>query len=251
MINKIIEDFTNKHEGFEFNKFLYEFEQGKTREELMGIFNITSPSIRKFCYSLNLDFVKSRRLNSIKELKVRMSKEAGKDVDLIEELENEVEAYVKKTSQLYKSLTLARDESNRLRKEHRNSARGENVIDIVLNEFKTKIDNMKISPNTYEIKCKPKASQRDGLVLVLSDQHSGSVETQEVSNNNFNYDVMERRLNYMVDKVLSNPYQSYNLVVLELLDIIQGIIHHSEYLSEDGFTQSMLKYVKIFSVIFS
>ena len=62
---------------------------------------------------------------------------------------------------------------------------------------------------------------------------------------------MERRLNYMVDKVLSNPYQSYNLVVLELLDIIQGLIHGSEYLSEDGFTTSMLKIVEVYSDIYS
>lgn len=251
MLKIVIDKFIEKHPDFDFNKFLVEFESGKSREELEDIFNIKTASLRRFVYSINLDFVKSRRVNSIKEFRHRMAKESGENLDLVGELEEEISTYVKKTEQLYKSLTLARDENNRLRKEHRHSARAENISDILLNDFRAKIEDIVISPNIYEIKTKPKASQRDGLVLLLGDTHFGNIETQEVSNNNFNYDIAERRLHYMVEKTLANPFQSYNLVVFSLLDELKGLIHNSEYLSEEGFTTSMLKVVEVYTDIYS
>lgn len=251
MLKIVIDKFIEKHPDFDFNKFLIEFELGKSREELEDIFNIKTASLRRFVYSTGLDFVKSRRVSSIKEFRHRMAKESGENLDLVGELEEEISTYVKKTEQLYKSLTLARDENNRLRKEHRYSARSENISDILLNDFRAKIEDIVISPNIYEIKTKPKASQRDGLVLLLGDTHFGSIETQEVSNNNFNYDIAERRLHYMVEKTLTNPFQSYNLVVFSLLDELKGLIHNSEYLSEEGFTTSMLKVVEVYTDIYS
>lgn len=252
MIKNIIEEFTNKHKEFDFNKFLCDFEKGISRENLSILHNVTELPLRKFVYSLGLDFIKSRRTSSVKEFRNRMASENGKDIDLVLDLELELNKYVAKIEQLYKSLTLARDENTRLRKGLREEAREENQTDIMLESFNKVLAGLKEIPSaTYEISINPKATQRDGLVLVLSDEHFGSVETPEVSNNTFNYEVAKRRLDYMVDKVLANPLQSYNLVVLELLDVLQGIIHNAEYLSEEGFTAAMIKVVEVYVDLYS
>lgn len=253
MLKKSIEEFKSKFPEFEMERFIESYLAGDSREVLSNKFNIGEMPLRMFVKSLGLDWVKSKRHTSMLEFKYNLGLEDNiLDVNLIKELERENINLSNQITKLYKSLTLVRDSNNALRKEHRYSARAENISDILLNDFRAKIEDIVVlSPNIYEIKTKPKASQRDGLVLLLGDTHFGSIETQEVSNNNFNYDIAERRLHYMVEKTLTNPFQSYNLVVFSLLDELKGLIHNSEYLSEEGFTTSMLKVVEVYTDIYS
>lgn len=251
MLKNIIKEFTQKNEGFDFNQFIFEFEAGLSRDKMCKKFEITEMVLRKFVYSLGLNFVKSKRLSSIKELHQKLALESGENLNLVDDLESELEKYVGKTEQLYKSLTLVRDENARLRKGLRKEARVDNLSEVLLTKFEHQLDSIIIQNTPYVLPNLTKAIQRDGLVLVLGDEHFGSVETQEVANNNFNYDVAKRRLEYMVDKTLANPLQSHNLKVVELLDVTQGLIHDSEYLSEGGYTTSLLKVVEVYSDIYS
>lgn len=252
MLKDKIKEFEKKHFGFDFNKFLVDFEQGLGREKLCEKWEVSEQVLRRFVYSLGLDFVKSKREASVIDFKYKLGLENGENINLVHELNVDVEKFAEKNRKLYKSLILARDEANRLRKEAREEARVDNITDNILESFNKALTEFQHIPsNKYEIVAKPLATQRDGLVLVLSDEHFGSVETKDVSNNNFNYDVARRRLEYMVEKVISNPLQSYNLVVFELLDVLQGIIHNSEYLSEDGFTTSLLKVVEVYTDLYT
>ena len=122
MLKNIIKEFTQKNEGFDFNQFIYEFEVGMSREKMCNKFKITEMVLRKFVYSLGLNFIKSKRLASVKELHQKLALESGENLNLVDDLESELEKYVGKTEQLYKSLTLVRDENARLRKGLRKEA---------------------------------------------------------------------------------------------------------------------------------
>ena len=251
MLKNIIKEFTQKNEGFDFNQFIYEFEVGLSRDKMCNKFKITEMVLRKFVYSLGLNFVKSKRLASIKELHQKLALESGENLNLVDDLESELEKYVGKTEQLYKSLTLVRDENARLRKGLRKEARIDNLSEVLLTKFEHQLDSIIIQNTPYVLPNLNKATQREGLVLVLGDAHWGSNETKEECGSNYNFDVAERRLNYMVEKTLTNPLQSQDLKVIELLDITKGLPHSSEYLSEGGITGAMLKIVEVYSEVYA
>ena len=106
MLKNIIKELTQKNEGYDFNQFIYEFEVGMSREKMSNKFKITEMLLRKFVYSLGLNFVKSKRLASIKELHQKLALESGENLNLVDDLESELEKYIGKTEQLYKSLAL-------------------------------------------------------------------------------------------------------------------------------------------------
>ena len=251
MLKNIIKEFTQKNEGFDFNQFIYEFEAGMSRDKMCNKFKITEMILRKFVYSLGLNFVKSKRLASVKELHQKLALESGENLNLVDDLESELEKYVGKTEQLYKSLTLVRDENARLRKGLRKEARIDNLSEVLLTKFEHQLDSIIIQNTPYVLPNLNKATQREGLVLVLGDAHWGSNETKEECGSNYNFDVAERRLNYMVEKTLTNPLQSQDLKVIELLDITKGLLHSSEYLSEGGITGAMLKIVEVYSEVYA
>lgn len=252
MLKNIIKEFTQKNEGFDFNQFIYEFEVGMSREKMCNKFKITEMVLRKFVYSLGLNFIKSKRLASVKELHQKLALESGENLNLVDDLESELEKYVGKTEQLYKSLTLVRDENARLRKGLRKEARIDNLSEVLLSKFEQQILSMeKVIVPLLPFNIVSEEIPKEGLVLVLGDAHWGSNETKEECGSNYNFDVAERRLNYMVEKTLTNPLQSQDLKVIELLDITKGLLHSSEYLSEGGITGAMLKIVEVYSEVYA
>lgn len=248
MIKNIIKEMEEKYIGFIFNNFIEDYIAGESREKLSQKHKVTELPLRLFCSKLGLDFVKSKRASSFDEFKYKLGLENGEDLKLVKELEKDIETLSKKNRKLYQSLTLARDEACALRRESRQEARTGDVYEDMLNEFKNSIDTFKVDKTiTISLPVKTPAVLKDGLVLVLSDAHFGDVCKQEVCNNTFNYSVAERRLNYMVDKVIQYPVQSKNLIVTELLDILKGIIHFGAMTTEVGLTESMLQVVQVYS----
>ena len=192
MIKDIINKFQETHKDFDFNKFLYEFENGKSREELESLFNIKTYNIRKFVYELNLDFVKSRRLNSLKELRNRMAKESGQNVDLVEELESEINLLAEKNRKLYHSLTLVRDEANALRRESRKEIR--EILDeeqkerIIENSILSLMDNFKMEYKPKQLNINLEQLNSNTMNLYpYTDLHIGMLALDEVSG--FDYDL--------------------------------------------------------------
>lgn len=249
MIKKSIEEFKNKYPTFELEQFIEAYLEGESREVLSSKFNIGEMPLRMFARSLGLEWIKSKRHASMLEFRYNLSLENNiLDVNLVKELEAENKILSTQNRKLYQSLTLARDTNNALRKESRNEARTGDVYEDILNEFKNNIDNINYGEIIYQtLSVKTPTVLKDGLVLVLSDAHWGDICKQEVCNNTFNYSVAERRLNYMVDKVIQYPVQSKTLIVTELLDILKGIIHFGAMTSEVGLTESMLQVVQVYS----
>ena len=256
MLKNIIKEFTQKNEGFDFNQFIYEFEVGMSREKMCNKFKITEMVLRKFVYSLGLNFVKSKRLASVKELHQKLALESGENLNLVDDLESELEKYVGKTEQLYKSLTLVRDENARLRKGLRKEVRNEDVVEHLLEAFKHKIEAMEFT--TVELKISQdyigEQLQRKGLCAILSDIHGGDEVISEVTPyNNYNYEIMEKRMLKVANEIILFDKQSNELTMFHLLDDLKGIIHSGLYTSLDGLTTSMLRvveaYVKVYDVL--
>ena len=251
MLKDKIKEFEGKHFGFDFNKFLVDFEQGISREKLCDKFNITEMVLRKFIYSLGLNFVKSKRITSVKEFRQRLSAEDGQNIDLVTDLELELEKYVGKTEQLYKSLTLVRDENNRLRKSMRQEVRQENLYDSLIEAFKHKIDLMSFPPISLEQNLVDYEAPEQGLCGIFSDIHSGDyVESEVTPFNNYNYEIMEKRMLKVAEEIIWYPHQSKTLTMFHLLDDIKGLLHGGLYTSLDGVTTSMLKIVESYAKVY-
>lgn len=209
--------------------------------------------LRGFLARLGLEFPKSRRYNSFEDFKYRISLENNiTDVNALVEVENDVKLLAEDNRKLRKALVLARDSNNALRKEVRVEVRNEDAVDTILSKFEQQILSMeKVIVPLLPCNIVSDEIPKEGLVLVLGDAHWGSNETKEECGSNYNFDVAERRLNYMVEKTLTNPLQSQDLKVIELLDITKGLLHSSEYLSEGGITGAMLKIVEVYSEVYA
>ena len=253
MLKDTIEKFKEKHSGFNFEEFIQSYLDGESRSELCSRYNVSEMPLRGFLARLGLEFPKSRRYSSYEELKYRLGIEGNiNEVKLVKELEQDVDRLSNKNRKLYGALTLARDENSALRRESRKEVRNEDVVDTILSKFEQQILSMeKVIVPLLPFNIVSEEIPKEGLVLVLGDAHWGSSETKEECGSNYNFDVAERRLNYMVEKTLTNPLQSQDLKVIELLDITKGILHQSEYLSEGGITGAMLKIVEVYSEVYA
>ena len=253
MLKDTIEKFKEKHSGFNFEEFIQSYLEGESRSELCSKYNVSEMPLRGFLARLGLDFPKSRRYNSFEDFKYRISLENNiTDVNALVEVENDVKLLAEDNRKLRKALVLARDSNNTLRKEVRAEVRNEDVVDTILSKFEQQILSMeKVIIPLLPCNIISDEIPKEGLVLVLGDAHWGSSETKEECGSNYNFDVAERRLNYMVEKTLTNPLQSQDLKVIELLDITKGLLHSSEYLSEGGITGAMLKIVEVYSEVYA
>lgn len=253
MLKDTIEKFKEKHSGFNFEEFIQSYLDGESRLELCSRYNVSEMPLRGFLARLGLEFPKSRRYNSFEDFKYRISLENNiTDVNALVEVENDVKLLAEDNRKLRKALVLARDSNNALRKEVRVEVRNEDVVDTILSKFEQQILSMeKVIVPLLPCNIVSDEIPKEGLVLVLGDAHWGSNETKEECGSNYNFDVAERRLNYMVEKTLTNPLQSQDLKVIELLDITKGLLHQSEYLSEGGITGAILKIVEVYSEVYA
>lgn len=233
----------------DWNKFLEEYTQGENLQELCKAYQIKYDAFRYLSYSLGLVNRKNERAESVLLLQKDLARESGEDFDVIHEMEKELESVTKKNRQLLRSINLTRDENNNLRKIVRVEDRASNFEERILENLRNELHS--ISFNKLDIKYQglPKPTQEYGNVLLLGDAHFGCIEEEDVSGNVYNHDVAHRRMLYVVDKVLEYPIRSENLIIFELLDILKGLIHNSEYLSEEGITGSMLKVVEVYTDI--
>ena len=253
MLKDTIEKFKEKHSDFNFEEFIQSYLAGESRESLCSKYNVSEMPLRGFLARLGLEFPKSRRYNSFEDFKYRISLENNiTDVNALVEVENDVKLLAEDNRKLRKALVLARDSNNALRKEVRVEVRNEDIVDTILSKFEQQILSMeKVIVPLLPFNIVSDGLPKEGLVLVLGDAHWGSNETKEECGSNYNFDVAERRLNYMVEKTLTNPLQSQDLKVIELLDITKGLLHSSEYLSEGGITGAMLKIVEVYSEVYA
>ena len=253
MLKDTIEKFKEKHSGFNFEEFIQSYLEGESREALCSRYNVSEMPLRAFMARIGLEFPKSRRYNSFEDFKYRISLENNiTDVNALVEVENDVKLLAEDNRKLRKALVLARDSNNALRKEVRVEVRNEDIVDTILSKFEQQILSMeKVIVPLLPCNIISDEIPKEGLVLVLGDAHWGSNETKEECGSNYNFDVAERRLNYMVEKTLTNPLQSQDLKVIELLDITKGLLHSSEYLSEGGITGAMLKIVEVYSEVYA
>ena len=137
MLQRRIEDFEQKHR-IDFNELLTQFEAGKSRADLSELFGITELPLRKFIYSLGLDFVKSRRKESVEQFHYMLGRENGETPEVITELSKELSVVSRENAKLHKSIVTYRDTSNSLRRQIRELARTEVTSDNLLEYFPVK-----------------------------------------------------------------------------------------------------------------
>jgi len=248
MLKKKIEEFVERHPHFNINKFLVDFENGLTTAELVEAHGLTELPMRRFAYSLGLEFGRTKRKMSVDEFKYRLSLEDGEDFKIVTELELENSKLSEKNRKLYQSLTLARDEANNLRRWSREETRKEHLVDHLLTTFEKQLSELKLEP----IFIRPldninRELPKEGLCVMLSDEHIGNVvEEEKVPWNNYNYDIAQKRLERVFERVVSYQKQSQELTIFNLLDTIQGMIHGAVPYSEDGLIGQIMAAVDIY-----
>lgn len=252
MLKNTIEEFKQKHNNFNFEGFIDDYLKGTPREALCSQWNVTELPLRMFMKNLGLEWVKSKRHSSFEDFKYRYGLEDNiSDVKLVKELEKDVEILSEKNRKLYHSLTLIRDENTALRKESRQEVRQENLYDSLIEAFKHKIDLMSFPPISLEQNLVDYEAPEQGLCGIFSDIHSGDyVESGVTPFNNYNYEIMEKRMLKVAEEIIWYPHQSKTLTMFHLLDDIKGLLHGGVYTSLDGVTTSMLKIVESYAKVY-
>ena len=257
MLKDTITNFSEKHSGFNFEEFIQSYLDGESRLELCAKYNVSEMPLRGFLARIGLEFPKSRRYSSWEQFKYRLGLESNiNEVKLVKELEKDVDRLSSKNRKLYQSLVLSRDENTALRRESRREARSEDVVEHLIEAFKQKIESMEFPTLKLEI---PRdyigeQIQRKGLCAIFSDIHGGDEVISEVTPyNNYNYEIMEKRMLKVANEILLFDKQSNDLTMFHLLDDLKGLLHGGLYTSLDGVTTSMLKvveaYVKVYNVL--
>lgn len=242
MIKDKIKEFEKKHFGFDFNKFLVDFEQGLGREKLCEKWEVSEQVLRRFVYSLGLDFVKSKREASVIDFKYNLGLKNGENINLVHELNVDVEKFAEKNRKLYKSLVLARDEANRLRREARQEARDENKWDILLESLKQDINSIEMPDTPFMLVDRSILNKKDVQPFVLlSDIHFCEViDGKYIEDyNEFNNKICLEG----IDKVLTSvqKYEGDTLRMYLAGDIISGKIHGGDLKGEIPVTSSVIK----------
>ena len=250
LLQNRIDEFEQKHR-IDFNELLVDFEGGMSRADLCDKYGVTELPLRKFIYSLGLDFVKNKRKESIDYFTYMLGRENGESPQVIKELSDELNAISKDNIKLHKSLITTRDSNTSLRRQIREVTREALVDDNLLEHFSKYLLENEINVNYINIKgTKVVEHISDGLCVVFGDEHIGEeVDTTNV-NNKYNYDIAEARLHYVVKQTLLFPYQSTNINVFMLLDSLRGLIHDGMNHNEGGFTTAVIKLVEIYAGIF-
>ena len=251
MLKNKIKDFEGTY-GIDFNQFLAHFEQGYSRSELTEAFGITEMPMRRFIYSLGLEFSKAKRQASIDEFKYNLSREEGYDVDLVKELEQHNHKLEEKVGKLYKSLTHARDEANHNRKALREQARSENLEESITEVLSGELTDVRAELSewalNYKRPMKKIAKTMTTDFALFSDVHfSEVVEPSSIENlNEFNEKIAEQRIDHFFDEVILKN-SGNRLILFALGDLLQGIIHNSDFLNENVAPKAMVRLAKIIS----
>lgn len=252
LIKEFCDRFNLKQE--EWNKFLKEYEDNIPLRELSDKYNVNYNALRYLFYSLGfVNNSKASRIESVMLLQKELARENGQDYVLADEMEKELETVLNKNRQLVRSLTHARDENNSLRKMMRISDRKSNVEEKMLEEFEKALSELTFTtPKVIEKQITKTNTPLEGLSLVLSDMHFGSVvKEDEVPKNSFNYKIAHKRLTKVIDEVIAYPFQSKNITVFNLFDDLLGKIHNGIYNTEGGFTTSFLELLDAYVYVYS
>ena len=170
----------------------------------------------------------------------------------VEYSQDEVQQIVSENNRLRKSLTLQSDKNTAFRREQRLSARKDNIYDTLLESFYNKVKHHKFKSYEPIVVKHKKVTQKEGLCVILSDEHFGELVDSEVTpGNNFNYEIVEKRIMHVIDSLIRYEYQSKELNVFQLLDVLKGIIHGGTFNTEGGLTTSMLKVVEVYVKVYS
>ncbi len=251
MLQNKIYEFEEKHK-VDFNQLLLSFEQGMSRAELSDTYGVTELPLRKFLYSLGLEFIRSKRAESITQFTYHLGRENGEDMECIEELSSDLRATSKDNVKLHQSLIMQRDNNVSLRRQVRELTREDLLSNNILERFSKHLIEHEVNTNVIKIApFIPSEELEEGLCVVFSDEHLGEVvNPSKVAQGGYNYLIAEARIQHVVKQVLLNPQQSQNLNVMMLLDSLKGLIHGGAYNNEEGFTTAVIKLVELYSGVF-
>ena len=168
-----------------------------------------------------------------------------------EKLEDDNEYLFNKIQKLEKQLFNSKQELSLNKRQLKASAKTMNLEEKLLDTFDdilSKRNNVQTSVQVQKVQV---PEHKEGLVLVLSDQHIGEVVGDDVSQNTYNYKVALERLGDLLDKLLMFPKQSKKLHVLQCGDTLRGLIHGGLAYSEGSFIESISKAVDYYVYMYS
>lgn len=250
MIKQIIQEFQERHnKEFDISAYLSDYEQGIKVRELAENFGVNYNALRYLNYNLGLKY--KDRIECVRKVRKDLANENGKDYDLVHAVESDLENISDKNRKLMKALTNSRDENNALRAMMRKEDRGSTLEERLLEVFEEQLLTKEFSVNKVKYKKKDNIPEY-GLACIFSDIHIGDlVKSDVVPNNNYNFEIAEDRLDYFVQKIITNDTQSKKLVVYNLADNLKGIIHNGDVQGEDGVVMCIIKAVEIFHKIYT
>ena len=139
-------------------------------------------------------------------------------------------------TRLLKKVQRLQDENNFLRKNNRLLTRTENDMEDMINKKIVKYDYEKIHHNYTNRALRSEF----GTCLFLSDLHINKIVKQtSVLTNEYNINIMQKRIQKVIENLVDYKYKSQNIDIFLGGDILDGIIHNGHITGELSVPESL------------
>ena len=234
---KLIED----NYGVDVEEFLKLYINKYSRKQISEKLNIKEHIVRSIAGLLGL-----RLKQKFREIDYSFFMKSYKNKSIDNDIVNALEMTQNELYKINKQLLKQRDINTLLRKQLREQIKLENYFDII----KESIDNLPveyIKDKTYNINFE---SNKNGVTIInFADLHIGAKVDCVGINNYYNFEIAKERIQEVINKTITNPLVSEELVINLLGDVFDGVIHNSHLIAEMPVMEAVYKFNVFFSEI--
>lgn len=218
------------------------YEQAWSVADMASNQKVTPYVISTILQHLQLKRPKNKRAICVKEHNAMLNDESLDEYT--EGLEEENEDLLTKIDKLEKSLIKTRFELNAKRKVQRDVVKDTVLEDKLLDIFtKALAKPSAVVKPSFSLQVVNTNEPKEGLCLLLSDQHIGEVVGKDITQNSYNYNIALKRLDQLLESVLLFPKQSSKINIMQCGDTLRGLIHNGLFNTEGSFIESISKAV--------
>jgi hypothetical protein len=252
-LKAVIHSLKKDMDNIDIDKIVELYSENEPVAEIAHQLNRTTYEINKVLYALQLRRKKRHRQADYRMYQIQLS-DSNDTVIEIDNLQKELDFAYKALDTVENRLTLTKLESKKLKRTQRINSTVDAIQSEILTALLSRLQHEPLLHIEYSpiIRSSSAEVQDNGLLAVMGDLHLGEViNTNEVPNNKYNYEVAKARIDTFLDNIIMYPRQSANLTLVDLKDNIKGVIHGGMFNTEGGFITSIIEAVKLNVYVYS
>jgi hypothetical protein len=247
-MKNIVKDLREQY-NFNLDVVLELYEKGESLQSIADKeFNKSFMNARIVLSLLGLRLKRKHRLHDLSILKTRLIDSKN---SIEQELQNTYEQLEYTAQELYKKEKTIRRlqlQNNSLRATTRRALDNQSTYKEFVNEL-TNIPKVNCSPIKIDIDSSTEEYRTNTHIMVLSDMHFNSLINHDdvQGQEEYNFKIAESRVDKVIEACILQKETASNLVIANLADEIEGIIHNGDLTGEISTAESVVQLASILS----